>query len=55
MSGVLEVKCPFSARDMTVEDHVSSIKDFHLIKEDEGISIWLTVSVPINPNGFRMG
>merc|ERR1712082_378864 len=34
-SGLLEIKCPFAAKDMTVAQAVESVKDFYIVKEGE--------------------
>ncbi|XP_022288509.2 uncharacterized protein LOC111100719 [Crassostrea virginica] len=33
---IVEVKCPFSAKDLTVADACTTIKDFFLVKEKDG-------------------
>nr|XP_022312166.1 uncharacterized protein LOC111117363 isoform X1 [Crassostrea virginica]XP_022312167.1 uncharacterized protein LOC111117363 isoform X1 [Crassostrea virginica] len=33
---IVEVKCPFSAKDLTIPDACRSIKDFFLVKEEDG-------------------
>lgn len=35
-AGILEVKCPFCVKDMTVTDAVNSLKGFCLEKDENG-------------------
>lgn len=38
-AGLDEVKCPYSARDMTIAEAVNGVKDFCLEKDDENIRL----------------
>lgn len=36
-TGLLEIKCPFGSRDMTIEETASTIKDFYVINNGQDI------------------
>ena len=38
-SALLEIKCPFAARDMTVAQAVKNVKDFYIVQDGETFTI----------------
>lgn len=42
LPAIIEVKCPFTAKDLTIAEACSSIKDFYLVKDVGGLSLKMT-------------
>lgn len=42
LPAIIEVKCSFTAKDLTIAEACSSIKDFYLVKDVGGLSLKMT-------------